>query len=318
MTNSAKSELYERIARVYPRLSPKKRRLADFIVNDYKNLFLTTAKELAQRCQVSEPTVMRFVMDLGFSGYAEFEQYVKGLLHIELTSVERLLRTQPNSRRPGALEAHVHNAIQNLEKMAGAISDQEIGHLAQIIYSAPSVIVAGYRASATLAYYFGFLLKKIRDQVTMDTACSPEVLDQIAAAAEPVLLMVLSFPRYPRRIIELMQYARHYQVQILGVSDTPKSPIASLSDHFVIIDVEGLSFVDPFAHIITFLGTLIHEIAFIDKAATVKRLSKIEDGVKRRQEFFTEFERRPDSQDPLELGYYIKSKPTPSQEGGPG
>jgi hypothetical protein len=68
--------------------------------------------------------------------------------------------------------------------------------------------------------------------------------------------------------------------------------------------MEGFSFVDPFSHIITFLGALVHEIAYIDKNATAKRLSKIEDGVRRRQDFFSEEKEERTDYDPLKIEYY--------------
>ena len=305
MINSAKKELFERIIRAYPNLSPKKRVVADFILNDYKSLFLTNAKELAQTCGVSEPTVMRFVMDLGFNGFGEFEQYVKGLLHIELTSVERLLKTSQTAQQTTTLEAYVRNTVGNLENMVNTVSAQEVEHVARTLHASPSVLVAGYRASAVLASYFGYLLRKVRSGVQVDTAYLPDTLDQIAAGGSSMALFLIAFPRYPRRAIELIEYAKYYDVQIIGLSDTPKSPIVTLADHFLIIDMEGLSFVDPFSHVITFLGALIHEIAFIDKAATVKRLSRIEDGVRRREEFYSvETVEPPSGHDPLDPSYY--------------
>ena len=72
---SARKDLFEKIIRVYPELSPKKRRVADLILKDHKKIFLMTAKEIAQECNVSEPTIIRFVNDLGFSGYMDFVKY---------------------------------------------------------------------------------------------------------------------------------------------------------------------------------------------------------------------------------------------------
>ena len=72
--NSAREDLFNKIIKVYPALSPKKRRVADFILKDHKKVFLMTAREIAEECQISEPTIIRFTNDLGFSGYMEFVQ----------------------------------------------------------------------------------------------------------------------------------------------------------------------------------------------------------------------------------------------------
>ncbi len=280
MTSSAKKEFFERIIKIYPDLSSKKKRIADFIIQDYKNLFLMKAKEIATVCQVSEPTFSRFILDLGFTGYEEFEQYLKGLLHIELTSVERMLKSTKKSDNLTPLRAYYQNTLRNLEHMIHSISEQEIKKLAHKIFRSERVLVAGYRASAVPASYFGFLLKKIRAGVHLDTQLSWDTFDWIALHGPSLLVVVFAFPRYANQAIELIEFAKKYQALVVGISDTPKSPIISLSDHYLIVDVEGLSFVDPFSNILTLLGALIHEIAFVDKTATMKRLSQIEDGIR--------------------------------------
>ena len=304
MIESTRKELFEQIVRIRPNLSPKKRRVADFMMEDYKRLFLMSAKEIAQKCQVSEPTITRFVMDLGFGGYGEFEQYLKGLLRDELTSVERLLKADHGSDITTTLNAYSQNTTMNLENMMQSVSEAEIKNLARMIFEAESLLVAGYKASSALAVYMGYLLKKIKEGVLIDTAYAWDNLDYIAVHGRSMLLFVIAFPRYPLRAIEIIEYAKQYKSKVICLSDSLKSPIINLADHYVVIDMEGFSFVDPFSHIITFLGALVHEIAYIDKNATARRLSKIEDGVRRRQDFFSEEKEERTDYDPLKIEYY--------------
>ena len=288
MIETVKKELFQRIIRIRPNLSPKKRRVADFMMEDYKRLFLMSAKEIAQRCQVSEPTITRFVMDLGFSGFGEFEQYLKSLLRIELTSVDRFLKTGPAADRSGTLNEFRHNTITNLDNMLSSVSEQELTDLAINMFHAKKVMVAGYKLSAALALYFGYLLKKIKTNVIIDTMFAGDNLDSIALSEEQFLLFVISLPRYPRRAIELVEYAKKYNTRIICLTDSLKCPVVNQCDSYIIIDIEGHSFVDPFAHVVAFLGALIHEIAHVDKSATTDRLSRIEEGMHRRKDFYLE------------------------------
>lgn len=285
---SAKQELTERIVRVYPTLSPKKRRVADFILRDYKKLFLMTARDLSRECQVSEPTVMRFTVDLGFSGYTEFERFIKGLLHMELTSVERLTRTGGQTNGDSVLHRHSRNAMVNLENMMNSGLHRDLEQMAKIIHRAPEVVVAGYKASAVLAQYLGYLLKKIRGGVRIQTTPDSDLMDHIALTGRELVLFAIAFPRYPRSMVELIDYAKKFKVKVIGLSDTLTSPIVIRSDKYAVIDLEGISFVDPFGHIVTFLGALIHRVAFMEEGETVKRLTRLERGVKERGEFYTE------------------------------
>jgi DNA-binding MurR/RpiR family transcriptional regulator len=313
MTESAKKDLLEKIVRVYPTLSPKKRRVADLIMRDFKKIFLMTAKEIAQECQVSEPTIIRFASDLGFSGYAEFLQYMKGLLHTELTSVERLSKTRHEPDGGTTLIKYCRNAIRNLENLVNSISEKDLKKTAKAIYKAERVYVVGYRASATLAYHFGYLLKKIRENVCIDTDLSWQLIDSLNTSGRSTLLFVIAFPRYPRRTIELMKYAKKCGAKIIGLSDNPSSPIVTLADQYIMIDVEGVSFIDPFAHIITFLGALVHEITFLDNSKAMAGLSHFDQGVKMANEFYTDEEMEETIEYRLE-GPYVTSL-WPQKEG---
>ena len=290
---SAKKDLFDKIIRVYPTLSPKKRRVADLIMNDYKNIFRMTAREIAEKCEVSEPTIIRFSVDLGFSGYTDFLHYMKGVLHTELTSAERLTRTRRNFDEGTTIQRYCQNAILNLQNLMTSISDTELKKVSQTIFQAEKVYVVGYRASATLAYHFGYLLKKVRENVAIDTDLSWELMDALNGSGRETVVVIIAFPRYPRRTIEILKYAKQCKVRTIGLSDTPKSPIITLSDQYIIIDIEGVSFVDPFAHIIAFLGALVHEIAFLDNDAAMRCISKFDFGVKAANEFYTEDDSEP-------------------------
>ena len=286
--NSAREDLFNKIIKVYPSLSPKKRRVADFILKDHKKVFLMTAREIAEECAISEPTIIRFTNDLGFSGYMEFVQYMKGLLHIELTAVDRLQKASRQSDESNTLDKYCQNTIDNIENMRNAISKNDLKKIAGTIFKADTVYVVGYRASATLAYYFGYLLKKIKENVYLDTSLSWEIKDLIIRNGNSRIMFVIAFPRYARKTIELIELARKYKVKIIGISDTPKSPIIALSDQYIIVDLESVSFIDPFAHIITYLAALIHEITFMDNRKAVRDLSKFDDGMKISKEFYSD------------------------------
>ncbi len=311
---SARKDLFEKIIKVYPQLSPKKRRVADLIIKDYKKVFLMTAKEISRECNVSEPTIIRFANDLGFSGYMEFVQYMKGLLHIELTAVERLQKASRQTDQMNTLERYCQNAIQNTENLRNSISAGDIKKVARTIYRAETVYVVGYRASAALAYYFGYLLKKIRNNVFLDTSLSWDIMDKIVRNGRHNVMFVISFPRYPRKTIDLMKLAKKYKVKIVGLSDTPKSPVIMLSDQYIIIDLESVSFIDPFSHIMTYLAALVHEITFLDNTKAIECLSKFDDGARISNEFFTEEginqkeNRKPDAKYLTE--YWLQTKRT--------
>jgi DNA-binding MurR/RpiR family transcriptional regulator len=283
----AEKEFYNRVAKKYPELSTKKKRVADFILKDYKKLSLMTANELALQCQVSEPTIIRFSVNLGFSGYLELTRHVKNMIHMERSSVDRLLNAPGKSNAKTTLENHCDNAFHNFENLLASVSEEELQTIAQILYKTQKVYVVGYRASAVPASYFGYFLKKIRENVTIDTTLSWEINDSIANNCKNSVIFAIAFRRYPRKIIRFLEYAKKNNVKIIGLTDNLISPIINLSDQYTVIELKGISFVDPIAHVMTYLSALIHEITLIDTDKALKSLEKFEKYFKKQNEFFT-------------------------------
>ncbi len=286
--STIKKDFFEKIITVYPTLSPKKKRVADFILKDYKKIFLMTAKEIGEECNVSEPTIIRFTVDLGFTGYSDFLQHVKALLHMELTSKERLLKASRQTSKTGTLKLYCQNAMNNLENVMNAISEADLKEIAKELHKADCVYVVGYRASGTLAYYLGYLLKKIRGNVFTDMNLSWDLVDSITHSTKNCVLFAISYPRYPIRTLQIMEHAKRYGLRIIALTDNHKSPVVSLSDLHIILDVEGVSFVDPFSHVLPFLGALVHEVTFLDNKRATERIAEFDKSVALANEFFTE------------------------------
>lgn len=69
-------QVVDRIKSAYASLRPSEQRVADYILSDPDLSTKHTIAELADRVQVSQPTVVRFVQALGFDGYRSFKYYL--------------------------------------------------------------------------------------------------------------------------------------------------------------------------------------------------------------------------------------------------
>ena len=62
-------QVLDRVKSAYSSLRPSEQKVADCILNDPEGCTQYTIGELADRVQVSQPTVVRFVQALGFDEY---------------------------------------------------------------------------------------------------------------------------------------------------------------------------------------------------------------------------------------------------------
>ncbi|KAA8822009.1 MurR/RpiR family transcriptional regulator [Bifidobacterium vespertilionis] len=70
------SHIIERINRIYPTLHPAEKQVAAFVRSSLDVIGSLTVGQLAEQCEVSQPTVIRFARKLGFNGYREFRYAV--------------------------------------------------------------------------------------------------------------------------------------------------------------------------------------------------------------------------------------------------
>ena len=91
MVNPIRAQtLPDRITKFNQELTPKSRIIGDYVqANPRKVVFMTVA-ELAKACEVSEATVVRFVGQLGYEGYSDFQQSLREFVDTEMTLLDRV------------------------------------------------------------------------------------------------------------------------------------------------------------------------------------------------------------------------------------
>ena len=66
------------------------KRIADYILMNYDKAAFMTASRLGKTVEVSESTVVRFAVELGYAGYPEMQKTLQELVRNKLTSVQRI------------------------------------------------------------------------------------------------------------------------------------------------------------------------------------------------------------------------------------
>ena len=66
------------------------KRIAEYILSNHVSASYMTASRLSKAVGVSESTVVRFAMEMGFAGYPELQTAIRKTLKNKLTSVQRI------------------------------------------------------------------------------------------------------------------------------------------------------------------------------------------------------------------------------------
>lgn len=244
--------------------SPSQQKLGAYLLAHHKTAAFESAAQIGQRLGVSEATVLRFATALGYRGFPALQRDLKGLVLQELTTLERLRQPAelPAGRsRLGTLGAIVQRESENIASLVQLNHPDTVRSWVRTLRSAPIVAIAGMQSSAALAQFFVYHLAKVRPGVLCFGSADFAAHQQVARMGRRDVLCVLSFPRYPRALVELARFAREREVRVLVMTDSELSPLARLGTRPLYAPTTSLSFVDSYAAPVCVINVVISEFA---------------------------------------------------------
>ena len=80
-------DMIKRIQENLPEMSKGQKLIASYIVNHYEKAAFMTAARLGEVVGVSESTVVRFAIELGYDGYPKLQKVLQELIKSKLTAI---------------------------------------------------------------------------------------------------------------------------------------------------------------------------------------------------------------------------------------
>jgi DNA-binding MurR/RpiR family transcriptional regulator len=213
-------------------LTPKGKILGNFIIQNPRKAVFMTTKELSEACGVSEATVVRFVGQLGYSGYGTFLQALRDFVDSEMTLPDRA--DLPGMQGPGTDLLHrvVFEEMTNLRQFYESVNMDVLAQVVTQLQQSSTVYVIGSRISYTFAYYLGWSLTKVRRGIHIIKGSDSAAIDWLTNAPDNSLVTIITTSRYPNELIKLGKVARRLQHTLLVITDNrlcPVIPFAHLS-----------------------------------------------------------------------------------------
>jgi len=253
--------LLKKITESRSSLTPKGRILSDFILSNPRKVVFMTTKELAQSCEVSEATVVRFVVQVGFDGYSNFQQALRDLVDTEMTLVDRVDLT--DMAQPGAdrFRHEVFKEIDNLKQMYRSIDIETIRALVSVLHDSGNIFVVGSRLSYTLAYYFGWQLTKIRGNIQILKGSDSISLDRLTIAPPESLVILIATSRYPNELIRIAKHVRRMGHILIVVSDSSLCPVNGFARHVLVAPSKHIPIFGSTASLTCLINYIVLELS---------------------------------------------------------
>jgi DNA-binding MurR/RpiR family transcriptional regulator len=269
------------------RLTPVQRRIAQCLLERPGSAAALSSNELAALAQVSQPSVTRFAMALGFDGYP---------------ALRRALRVDgvpPSGAAPdgrdGAVDEVAHalrGEIDNLARLAdrlgpGRVDRAHVAEAGKLLADSRPLPVFGLRAGAALAGYFGYFAAKIHPDVRVFDHGGTLLGDRLeqAASAGATAMLAIVLPRHPREALDALREARSAGLTVVLLTDSPISPAAGYADVTLSASVGARLVFDLQAAPMALAMVLLQAMCDAAPAATQARLEQFESSAVRRGVF---------------------------------
>lgn len=271
------NELILRIEEKYAKMSKGQRRLADYVCQNYDKAVFLTAAKLGETVGVSESTVVRFAIQLGYKGYPGFQKALEELVRNKLNSIQRMEVTYGRISQSEILETVLHSDIEKIKQTLSVIDHKAFNMAIDTILGAERIYVIGIRSCAPLASFLGFYLNLICENVTtVATNSSSEIFEQLIRINEHDVIIGISFPRYSMRALKALEFACNRKAKVITLTDSIHSPMNLYSSCSLIARSDMASIVDSLVAPLSVINALVVALCMKKQKEVVSTLETLE------------------------------------------
>ena len=236
--------------------------IANYILDSYDKAAFMTACKLGKTVGVSESTVVRFAVELGFDGYPSMQKTLQELVRTRLTSVQRMEAANDRIGNQDVVSTVLQADMETIRKTNDALDRGEMERSVDAILQARHIYIIGVRSSAAIANFLNFYLRNLFDNVMLvSSTATSEMFEQMLRVNTGDVVIGISLPRYSSRTIKTMQFAHDSGATTIAITDSTDAPAGKLADHVLVAKSDMVSVVDSLVAPMSVVNALIVAIS---------------------------------------------------------
>lgn len=260
------------------RFSKGQKLIANFIVNSYDKAAFMTASKLGKTVNVSESTVVRFAVELGYDGYPAMQKALQEMIRNKLTSVQRIEVANDRFGNQEILSMVLQSDIDKIRATLEDVDKDAFQAAVDSILTAKNIYILGVRSSASIASFLGFYFNLMFDNVKhIHTSSNAEMFEQMVRISPDDVVIGISFPRYSSRTVKAMKFAYDRGATVIALTDSLSAPIARNATHTLIAMSDMVSLVDSLVAPLSVVNALIVACSYKKEEEISRTFADLED-----------------------------------------
>lgn len=225
----ANQDIFSLIHSRYNSFTNTEKKVADYILENIKDVIYMSITDLADACNVGESSVFRFCKTMDLKGYQEFKIVVAHSISVdnEIPQLSSKITMQDTIEQLSTkiLSSNVHA----LTETYNLLSENDISRAVGYMVNSQRIHFFGVGSSLMTAME----AKNKFMRITSKTECSLDSHFQIMSAAlmtEKDVAILISYSGSTKDTIEVAKVAKERGAKVISITRFIKSPLTSFSD----------------------------------------------------------------------------------------
>lgn len=245
-----------------PTFSKGQRRISAYILEQYDKAAFMTASKLGKTVGVSESTVVRFAVELGYDGYPSMQKALQEMVLNRLTAVQRIGVTNDRIGDQDIISMVLQADADKLRQTNETLDREAFRASVAAITKAKRIYVLGVRSAAVLVNFLGYYLNFMFDNVQLiTTSGAGEMFEKLVNIDAQDAVIACSFPRYSTATASAAQYCRSVGATVIGLTNSQLSPLGQNCDHVLVAKSDMVSMVDSLVAPLSVVNALVVALA---------------------------------------------------------
>ena len=272
------SQRLDRLAEELPELTPEARKAATYVLENPLDVGVLTVREIANAANVNPNTVVRMARQIGFTGYDEFRAPFRDAIRNGTAGFPDRVRWLQDTRKSGTMGAlyadMVQSALANIEQTFADIQIDQLIAAATAVWQSRNVFTLGVGINNSNARNFTYLASTGMVQFHAIPQSGSTPVDDLAWAGANDVLIAITCKPYRAEVVEAVEIAKEQGMTIIGLSDSPASPVILNADHGFVVSTDTPQFFPSSVSIIALLETLLSVVISVASDEIIDRVDK--------------------------------------------
>ena len=227
--SASKLDFRSAIHSAYRNLGAKKRKIADFVLDNPAQVISSSVQELAKLCSCEQTTIVRFAQQLGFSGYTD----LKIAIARQTDSVWAEYDFTGDPASGDILNKLLSRHVSALQNTLASLDTEILNEICGILEKSSHVITFGAGTSQLAAN--DLQIKLLRLGVLSHNFPDMELTKTfMGSTGDRGIIFLFSHSGETESVITIAKLAQQENIPVAAVTSFPGSTLAQLSDYLLL------------------------------------------------------------------------------------